>query len=229
MWRKGTLRERLPQRNTKSTRSRNNSLDRRSLGGCWRGFSRAPMSKGTTRWWNSRLRKNVTTKKPVISIKHISHLQVPTKKDSLFVRGEGNQLTINATLTDLATEKTIPARALLDSGCTGCTIDRTFVNKHRLTTMELEHPIRVLNADGTDNKDGQIMEMIEIRMRIGERHVENIHFAVPSFIDHDIFLGYDWLIQHNPEVDWENKHIKLSRCPEQCQPMKLNKNTFVNN
>ena len=229
MRRKGTLRERLSQRNTKSTRSRNNSLDRRSLGGCWRGFSRAPMSKGTTRWRNSRLRKNVTTKKPVISIKHISQLQVPTKKEALFVRGQGNQLTIDVILTDLATEKTIPARALLDSGCTGCTIDRAFVNKHKLMTTELEHPIRVLNADGTDNKDGQITEMLEVRMRIGERHMENIQLAVTSLHGHDIFLGYDWLIQHNPEVDWENKHIKLSRCPEQCQSMKLNKNTFVNN
>src|ERR1700676_1398841 len=223
MWREGTFRKRMSKRISKSARSRNNSLDRRSLGRCWRGFSRTPMSKGATRWQNSRLRKNVTTKEPVISIKHISCLQAPGKKELIFVRGEGNQLTINTVITDLATEKTIPARALLDSGCTGCTIDRTFVNKHKLVTIELEHPIRVLNADGTDNKDGQITEMVEVRMRIGQRHEENIQLAVTFLHGHDIFLGYDWLKQHNPEVDWEHKNIKLSRCPEYCQSMKLNK------
>jgi len=32
----------------------------------------------------------------------------------------------------------------------------------------------------------------------------------------DIFLGHDWLVKHNPEINWKNKTIKFTRCPESC-------------
>ena len=28
----------------------------------------------------------------------------------------------------------------------------------------------------------------------------------------DIFIGHDWLQHHNPEIDWQDKKIKFSRC-----------------
>ena len=31
-----------------------------------------------------------------------------------------------------------------------------------------------------------------------------------------MFLGYDWLVKHNPEVNWKNGTIKFIRCPESC-------------
>ena len=31
-----------------------------------------------------------------------------------------------------------------------------------------------------------------------------------------MFLGYDWLVKHNPEVNWKNRTIKFTRCPESC-------------
>ena len=30
----------------------------------------------------------------------------------------------------------------------------------------------------------------------------------------DIFLDYDWLVKHNPEVNWKNSTIKFTRCLE---------------
>ena len=33
----------------------------------------------------------------------------------------------------------------------------------------------------------------------------------------DIFLGHDWLVKHNPEVNWKNETIKFTRCPESCK------------
>jgi len=33
----------------------------------------------------------------------------------------------------------------------------------------------------------------------------------------DMFLGYDWLVKHNPEVNWKNEIIKFTRCPESCK------------
>ena len=32
----------------------------------------------------------------------------------------------------------------------------------------------------------------------------------------DIFIGHDWLQHHNPEIDWQDKKIKFSRCPGVC-------------
>ena len=32
----------------------------------------------------------------------------------------------------------------------------------------------------------------------------------------DIFLGYDWLVKHNPEINWKNRMITFTRCPESC-------------
>ena len=28
----------------------------------------------------------------------------------------------------------------------------------------------------------------------------------------DMFLGYNWLVKHNPEVNWKNRKIQFIRC-----------------
>ena len=33
----------------------------------------------------------------------------------------------------------------------------------------------------------------------------------------NMFLGYDWLIKHNPEVNWKNRTIKFTKCPKNCK------------
>ena len=33
----------------------------------------------------------------------------------------------------------------------------------------------------------------------------------------DIFLGYDWLVKHNPEVDWNIGTTQFTRCPRNCR------------
>ncbi|OSX55685.1 hypothetical protein POSPLADRAFT_1093241, partial [Postia placenta MAD-698-R-SB12] len=30
----------------------------------------------------------------------------------------------------------------------------------------------------------------------------------------DVIVGLDWLREHNPEINWEEGSLKLSRCPE---------------
>ena len=32
-----------------------------------------------------------------------------------------------------------------------------------------------------------------------------------------MFLEYDWLVKYNPEVDWNKKTIKFTRCPRTCR------------
>jgi len=31
-----------------------------------------------------------------------------------------------------------------------------------------------------------------------------------------VFISYDWLEKHNPEIEWQKAKIKFTRCPESC-------------
>ncbi|XP_006459721.1 hypothetical protein AGABI2DRAFT_44617, partial [Agaricus bisporus var. bisporus H97] len=77
------------------------------------------------------------------------------------------------------------------------------------------HPIKMRNADGTPNRSGKLTEDARIQMDLGG-HKEDIKALVSDISSADIFLGYDWLIQHNPEIDWINQEVRFSRCPSTC-------------
>ncbi|KXN84511.1 hypothetical protein AN958_12412 [Leucoagaricus sp. SymC.cos] len=32
----------------------------------------------------------------------------------------------------------------------------------------------------------------------------------------DMLLGHDWLIYHNPEINWQNGIVRFTRCPPSC-------------
>jgi len=44
-------------------------------------------------------------------------------------------------------------------------------------------------------------------------HIEEINFAVSDIGNSDVYIGHDWLKQHNPTVDWINSRIFMNRCP----------------
>ena len=45
------------------------------------------------------------------------------------------------------------------------------------------------------------------------RHKKTLEAAVTDLDGTDIFLGYDWLVKHNLEINWKNGTIKFTRCP----------------
>ena len=47
-------------------------------------------------------------------------------------------------------------------------------------------------------------------------HVEKIEFAVSDIGSSDVYIGHDWLKQHNPSVDWNKSRILMDRCPHTC-------------
>ena len=51
---------------------------------------------------------------------------------------------------------------------------------------------------------------------MGKVHWESMDFGITNLDDHDIFLRYDWLQHHNPEIDWVTGEIKFSHCPKKC-------------
>ena len=47
-------------------------------------------------------------------------------------------------------------------------------------------------------------------------HKEQLEAAVIDLDGTDMFLGHNWLVKHNPEVNWKNSTIRFTRCPGQC-------------
>jgi transposase InsO family protein len=133
-----------------------------------------------------------------------------------FIRGNGNSLTVGVDLTALDDQRQFSLKALVDSGCTGSSIDSGFVRAKGLNAQPLPRPIPVYNADGTLNKGGSITHFVTLQMTIG-KHSERITFGVTDLGKSDLFLGHEWLQYHNPSVDWQTGLLKFNRCPKRCR------------
>ena len=97
-------------------------------------------------------------------LRNISCKLLPKKKKFFLRKKGGNQLSIKVLLKMKDTEQYVEAKALIDSGCTGCAIDRDFVNKNAIKREKLQHQLKVLNADGTENSSGRITHHAEVMM-----------------------------------------------------------------
>ena len=67
----------------------------------------------------------------------------------------------------------------------------------------------------TINCNGAIKEFVRIHIKI-QKHEESIDLAITNLGNTDLYLGYEWLIHHNPTVDWVRKTITFENCPDTC-------------
>jgi len=109
--------------------------------------------------------------------------------------------------------KNLKVKALVDSGCTHTGIDEQLVKDRRIQTKKIDFSFEVFNADGT--KNGEVTKVAPLEVEIN-RHKETLKAAVTDLDGTDMFLGHDWLVKHNPEVNWKNRTIKFTRCPGNC-------------
>ena len=123
-------------------------------------------------------------------------------------RQSDNAFEIKATL-ETPSGKTLNIITLLDSRCTRTTIDKRFAKEKGLKTYKLPVPILVYNVDRSINSAGSIREFTIIEMRIGD-HSEQIAMAMSNLSTHPIFLGYDWLKKHNPQINWKVKTLQFT-------------------
>ena len=110
----------------------------------------------------------------------------------------------------------IKVDALLDSGTTGCFIDKSWALERRIELKPLKNPIPVLNVDGTRNQAGNITHFVSLIIKIG-KHAEKLWCAVTCLGKTPLILGHTWLRKHNPDVDWSSGKITLNKCPQECQ------------
>ena len=126
-------------------------------------------------------------------------------------------MSFKGTVTTLDTLQEISADCLIDSGCQGSFIDIKFVQDHGINTTKLPCPIKVFNADGQENIDGPISEMVTLHVKLGD-HMERLDLGVTNLGRGQIFLGHDWLQLHNPLIDWHTGTVTFDHCPSVCQP-----------
>jgi len=48
-------------------------------------------------------------------------------------------------------------------------------------------------------------------------HSERMLLAVSGLGKQSLILGYDWLKDHNPKIDWEKGEVEMTRCSLQCE------------
>ena len=79
-------------------------------------------------------------------------------------------------------------------------------------------------SNGEKTSAGDITGYIDLRMRI-RQHEESLRFYVTTLGKKEIFLGYTWLIKHNPKINWVSKRVELTRCPmSECGPVERREN-----
>jgi predicted aspartyl protease len=111
-------------------------------------------------------------------------------------------------------------QALIDCGATGCFIDIELVKLNNIPMCPLTKPIPVYNVDGTANDAGMITDIADIILRY-ENHSERTQLAVTRLGKQSLILGYNWLRNHNLEINWQTKEVKMSHCPLQCSTCRV--------
>jgi len=123
-------------------------------------------------------------------------------------------LAIEVSTTDTSEVHSI--KALLDSGATGNFIDQDFVRTKGINTWSISRPIPVYNVDGSPNEAGQISKVVDVILYY-KTHSERTLLAVSSLRRQNMILGYTWLKDHNPEVNWQTGEVQTNQCPPRCE------------
>jgi len=133
---------------------------------------------------------------------------------ALDARGTSLLLLVEIGTTD--TSELHSVEALLDCGATGSLIDRDFIRLKGMNTQTLSHNIPIFNVNGSPNKAGHISEVVDVVLWY-KTHSERMLLAVSGLGKQSLILGYNWLKDHNPKIDWEKEEVEMTRCPLCCE------------
>jgi len=114
------------------------------------------------------------------------------------------------------TSKLHSIKALLDCRVTRSLINRDFVCSKGINTRTLSYNIFVFNVDGSPNKARQISKVVDVVLWY-KTHSERMLLAVSGLGKQSLILGYDWLKDHNPKIDWEKGEVEITRYPLCCE------------
>jgi len=135
-----------------------------------------------------------------------------------------------------AEKETVETLGLIDSGAGGKFIDQNYAKNSGFTIQKLDEPLTARNVDGTKNKQGTITSFVDLDLTINGR-TKKTRLLVTGLGKQRIILGFPWLNEHNPDIDWttgkftwrttesgQRRHLKIKRYHDQIHPLKLAKN-----
>jgi hypothetical protein len=95
-------------------------------------------------------------------------------------------------------------QALINCGVTRCFIDIEWTRSNNIPTQPLTNLIPVYKVNGTANEAGMIIEITNLVLHYNNDS-EHTQFAVTHLGKQSMILEYNWVCNHNPEVNWQTK------------------------
>ena len=86
----------------------------------------------------------------------------------------------------------------MDLECTHIEIDKQLIKKEKIKTESIDRSFKVFNVDRTKNRKVTWFVLLKVEIN---RHKKQINVAVMDLNGTDMFLGYDWLVKYNLEVN----------------------------
>src|SRR6201988_2750223 len=80
------------------------------------------------------------------------------------------------------------------------------VLKYRLKSEKLQFPLPIRNVDGTNNCSGLISRSLDLVIR-KEKDIKRSTFYITNLGKDRIILGYPWLAQFNPDINWTTAKV----------------------
>jgi hypothetical protein len=101
----------------------------------------------------------------------------------------------------------VASKALIDSGATENFLDRRAVKWLGIGRICLGQTKKVCNVDGTLNQAGEITHFCILKSKLGEKEKAQ-KFYITDLGRDQIILGYPWLHNFNPKIDWTNGMVE---------------------
>ena len=121
----------------------------------------------------------------------------------------------------LLTTKT--TRALIDSGASDNFIDPSIISVPPHLIQTLPQPITLQLFDGSTATSGQISQFISIPVTFPRGEVQHLDFFFTTLHPHSpIVLGFSWLQENNPNIDWKELTIMFRDCRVHISAAKIN-------
>ena len=103
--------------------------------------------------------------------------------------------------------KSVKTLALIDSRAWGKFINQKYAKQLGLPIQPLRKPIMAWNIDGTLNKTGTITSFVDLSVEIDGRTMD-LQLLVTGLGSQRIILGFPWLNEHNPDINWKTGEFK---------------------
>ena len=147
-------------------------------------------------------------------VQEISHVNSQNKYIILnHQTSEGKRELNMQAKVKMKNRKNLKVKALVDSKYTHTGIDKQLVKDKRIQTKSIDFSFKVFNVDET--KNGEVTKVAPLEIEING-HKKTLEAAVIDLDGTDMFLGHDWLVKHNQEVNWRNRTIQFMRYPGNC-------------